>query len=153
MVFVRTPRFFVPLLAVALSACGHGGGAAAPKGWQAIPGAPTAWTSGSGAAVQEYRYLTTPFEGTLADLASTVTIDVLLHHRGARLHGSVVPFAPCPGAAGVATFTLPEGSALEAGFTLRNGQAVRTTYTRPAGSAADPNVADAMRESLCIAPG
>jgi hypothetical protein len=140
------------LFALSLGACSQGGGPAAPKGWQPLAGAPSTWSSGSGAAAQEYRYLTTPFTGTLGDLASTVTIDVLLHHRGARLRGSVVPFAPCPGAAAVATFTLPDGSTLEAGFALRNEQAVRTTYTRPTGSPADPNVADAMQKSLCIAP-
>jgi hypothetical protein len=115
-----------------------------------MPGASAAWTSG-GTNAQAYFYYRASFGGTLQDLASAVTINVLLHHRGARFKGSV-PFTPCPGAAGVATFVLPSGETLEEGFTVRNGQEVRTTYIRPPGAPSDPNVADVMQSALCIAP-
>jgi hypothetical protein len=117
-----------------------------------MPGASAAWTSGSGTNVQEYRYARRQFSGTLQDLASSVTIDVLLKHRGARLQGSV-PFEPCPGTAAVATFTLPGGKTLEQGFAARDNQSVQISYTRPAGTAADPAVRAAMQNSLCITPG
>lgn len=134
-----------------LVACGHGGAPAAPKGWQPMPGASAAWTSG-GAKAQEYFYARRLFGGTLQDLASTVTIQVLLRHRGARFKGSV-PFAPCPGAAGVATFTLPDGETVEEGIAVSGNQSIRTTYVRPAGAPSDPNVAEAMQSALCITPG
>lgn len=131
-----------------LSACGSGGTATAPRGWQPVAGASAAWASGA----QKYSYARRPFSGTLQDLASAVTIDVLLHDRGARLKGSL-PFAPCPGAAGVATFTLPGGEVLQEGFAASNGASIRTTYQRPAGVPADPNVTAAMQSALCITPG
>lgn len=117
-----------------------------------MPGASAAWTSGSGAKAQEYRYLQRPFGGALQDLASSVTVDVLLHQRGAKLEGSV-PFTPCPGTAGVATFALREGRTLEEGFAARDNRAVQTTYLRPSGTPADPAVIAAMQNALCIAPG
>jgi hypothetical protein len=134
--------------------CGHGGRAVAPAGWTAIPGETTAWTNGSGTSAQEYRFSQHPFGGTMQDLASSVTIDVLLHHHGARLKGSVVPFAPCPGSAAVATFTLPSGELLEEGFGMRStSESVRTSYRRPADASDDPAVLDAMRQALCLVPG
>ena len=137
---------------VLAAGCGHGGSAAGPAGWQPMPGASAAWTSGSGPNAQEYRYVRRQFAGTLQDLASSVTIDVLLRNRGAKLQGSV-PFAPCPGTAAVATFTLPGGKTLEQGFAARDNQSVQTAYVRPAGAAADPAVTAAMQSSLCITPG
>lgn len=116
-----------------------------------MPGASAAWTSGSGATAQEYRYVQREFGGTLQDLASSVTIDVLLHHRGAKLQASV-PVTACPGTAGVATFALPGGKTLEEGFAARDNRAVQTTYLRPTGTPADPAVTAAMQSSLCIAP-
>ncbi|HLX25713.1 MAG TPA: hypothetical protein VKR05_01870 [Candidatus Cybelea sp.] len=138
-----------PLIVAA--GCGHGGAAAGPAGWQPMPGASAAWTTGSGANSQEYHYVRKQFGGTLQDLASAVTIDVLLRNRGAKLQGSV-PFAPCPGTAAVATFTIPGGKTLEEGFAARDNQSVQTTYVRPSGAPADPAVAAAMQSSLCIAP-
>jgi hypothetical protein len=139
-------------LLVVVAGCGHGGESAGPAGWQPMPGASAAWTSGSGANAQEYRYVRRQFSGTLQDLASSVTIDALLKHRGAKLQNSL-PFAPCPGTAAVATFTLPGGKTLEEGFAARDSQSVQTTYTRPSGTSADPAVRAAMQNSLCITPG
>ena len=134
-----------------LAACGHGGGPAGPKGWRPIPGSVSAWTNG-GANAQQYSYHRANFGGTLQDLASTVTINVLIHHRGARFRNSV-PFAPCPGAAGIATFVLPGGATLEEGFAVSGSDSIRTTYIRPADVPSDPNVNEAMQSSLCVTPG
>lgn len=81
-------------------------------------------------------------------MASGVAIDALLRNPGARLRGSD-PFPACPGAAGVATFSLRGGSTLKEGFAVHDGLAVRTLYTLPAGAAPDPNVIAAMQNVLC----
>ena len=120
-----------------------------PEAGQPIPGASDAWTSG-GARAQQYSYHRVNFGGTLQDLASVVTINVLIRHRGARFKSSV-PFAPCRGVAGVATFTLPGGATLEEGFAVSGSASIRTTYVRPPG-ASDPNAIDAMQNALCVSP-
>jgi len=139
----------IPL--VLLAACGGGESSAAPKDWKPMPGASDAWSNGSGSGIQEYHYARKPFSGTLSDLASTVTIDALLRHRGAKSSGNV-PFAACPGLAGVATFALSDGGILQEGFTVRNGISLRISYSRPAGSPVDPNAAAAMQRALCSRP-
>jgi hypothetical protein len=151
MLFVKTRLGPISVAIALLVACGHGGAAAAPKGWQPIPGASAAWTSG-GANAQQYFYHRTNFGGTLQDLASAVTINVLIHHRGARFRNSL-PFAPCPGAAGLATFILPDGSTLEEGFAVSGSDSIRTTYIRPRAAPSDPNVIEAMQSALCVTPG
>jgi hypothetical protein len=88
------------------------------------------------------------FSGALPDLASQVAIDVVLQHRGAKLRSSN-PLGPCPGAAGLATFTLPENETLQEGFAVHDGQARRATYVRPGGASADPAIATAMQNLLC----
>lgn len=116
-----------------------------------MTGAVNAWTSG-GSKPQQYFYHRAHFGGTLTDLASAVTINVLIHERGAKFRNSV-PFTPCQGAAGVATFTLPNGGTLEEGFAVAGTDSIRTTYIRPAGSPADPSVVEAMQSALCVTPG
>jgi hypothetical protein len=114
-----------------------------------MPGASAAWSSGSGAARQEYYYSKSQFGGTLSDLASQVTISALTQHHGAKFQGSA-PFAPCPGAAGVGTFLLSnEHATLQEGFSVQSGHAVRIIYLRPIGTPVDPNVAQAMQNALC----
>jgi hypothetical protein len=142
-------RIAIALAAAALiAACSSSPSSPAPHGWQPIAGTTNAWSTGRGADHQEYYYVTSPFNGTLSDLASRVTVDALLRYRGARLRGSV-PFQPCPGAAGVATFQLVSGATLQEGFAVRNGQAIQVRYLRPTGSEVDPNVAPAMHAALC----
>jgi hypothetical protein len=136
---------------VLLAACGGGESSAAPKDWKPMPGASDAWSNGNGSSAQEYRYTRKAFAGTLADLASVVTIDALLRHRGAKSSGSV-PFAACPGLAGVATFALSDGGTLQEGFTVRNGVSLRISYSRPSGSPVDSNAAAAMQRALCSRP-
>jgi hypothetical protein len=136
----------IALIALVLTACSAA--SPAPKGWLAIPGSNDAWSQGRGVARQEYSYSQKRFSGTLQDLASAVAIDVLLHNRGAKLRSSE-PFAPCPGAAGVATVALPGGETLREGFAVRDALAVRTVYALPAAARPDPNVQDAMQSVLC----
>jgi hypothetical protein len=135
------------LASVALAA-GCGGSSTGPRGWQPVPGASAAWTTGSGMETQRYFYSKTGFSGGLQDLASQVTIDNLMRHHGARFLGSA-PLAACPGAAGVATFVLPEQAKLEEGFAVHDGQAVRVRYLRPASAQADPSATQAMQSALC----
>ena len=134
------------LIALVLTACS--GASPAPKGWIAVPASSYAWSQGRGAGRQEYSYSRKRFPGTLQDLASAVAIDVLLHNRGAKLRSSE-PFAPCPGAAGIATVALPGGKTLREGFAVRDALAVRTVYALPAAVQPDPNVQVAMQSVLC----
>jgi len=114
-----------------------------------VPGASAAWTTGSGSALQEYRYSKSQFAGTLSDLASQVTISALMQQHGAKFQGSV-PFAACPGAAGVATFLLPrQHETLQEGFSVQSGRAVRVSYLRPIATPIDSNATQAMQNALC----
>ncbi len=143
---MRTPIAWALAALTILAGCSTA--STAPNGWRPIPGASAAWSNGSGAAAQEYYYTQKKFGGALQDLASQVTIEELLEHFGAKFRGSA-PFAPCPGAAGVATFALAGRTTLQEGFAVRNGQAVRVRYTRPTGAPVDPSVAQAMQNALC----
>ncbi len=145
----------MPLLGLALLALGPLAACSAaspqPAGWEPIPGAKSGWTTGTGASTQIYLYAKRSFGGTLQDLASQETINVLLRYHGARLLRSE-PFGPCPGAAGVATFTLEGARILERGFSVQNGQAVEVSYLRPAAAPPDAAAAAAMKGALCAAP-
>jgi hypothetical protein len=134
------------IAATALAACSSP--STAPSGWQPAGSTHGAWRRGSGATLQTYTYTIRDFSGMLPDLASEVAIDVVLQHRGSKLRSSN-PLGPCPGAAGLATFTLPANETLEEGFAVHDGQARRATYVRPSGAAADPAVATAMQNLLC----
>lgn len=142
-------RIAIALAAAALlAACSSSPSSPAPHGWQPIAGTTNAWSTGRGAEHEEYYYVTTPFNGVLSDLASHVTVEALMRYRGARFQGSI-PFGPCPGAAGIATFTLTNGATLEEGFAVRRGQAIQVRYLRPTGAPVDPNVTVAMHTALC----
>jgi len=144
---VRVPILLATLSLAALAAA-CSASSPAPKGWRAMPGESDAWSSGTGANLSEYFYEKKPYGGSLSDLASRVTIDALMRHPGAKLQGSV-PFAPCPGAAGVATVRLRDDMTMQEGFAVRDGQAIRTTYVRPTGTPVAPAVTEAMKSSLC----
>jgi hypothetical protein len=142
-------RNLIALAAIALALlAGCATSSVGPRGWQPMPGASGAWSTGTGSSASEYVYGKTPYSGNLQDLASRTTIDALMQHPGAKFRGSV-PFAPCPGAAGVATFALGNGTTLQEGFSARRASAVRIRYTRPAGTAVDPAVTEAMQNALC----
>jgi hypothetical protein len=92
--------------------------------------------------------------GTLSDLASQVTMDTLLGHKGAKLL-KAEPFKACPGEAGEQTFRLPASGGpalLHIGFTQWNGKTTIVSYQRPAGGSDDPQALEAMRRELCSNP-
>jgi hypothetical protein len=134
------------IAAVALAACSSP--SFAPAGWQPDGATQHAWHRASGASLQTYTYTIESFSGMLPDLASQVAIDVVLQHRGAKLRSSN-PLGPCPGAAGLATFSLPEARTLEEGFAVHDGNARRATYVRASAASDDPAVATAMQNLLC----
>jgi hypothetical protein len=139
-------RLAVIFLALA-TACG-GGGTPAPDGWSAVPGGHDTWSKGA----QRYSYTQISFSGTLQDLASAQTVNVVLRNHAARFIKSDV-FHPCPGQAAVATFALGKTQTLEQGFAeLPNDRAVLVTYVRPNGVPVDPAVTAAMQRALCVSP-
>ncbi len=139
--------------AVLLTACsGSRGGPAHPAGWtQRAQGQPTVWIDPNDPS-EEYRVTSRPnSSGTLSDMASQVTTDTLLRYKGAELR-KAVPFGPCPGEAGIQTFSLPAATGtltLQVAFTQWNGTAVTAAYQRPASAADDPAALEAMRRSVC----
>jgi hypothetical protein len=139
-------RISLVLSALVLAACS--GASPAPKGWTLAAGSNNTWVRGGGAGRQQYSYVREAYSGSLTDLASQVTVDVLTRYSGAKLQGSV-PFEPCPGLAGVARFSLRGATRLEVGFAVHDAAAVRTAYLRPAATQPDPNVTAAMQYVLC----
>jgi hypothetical protein len=116
-----------------------------PAGWRKA-GA-TTWVQGSDGAEQRYVSRSAAFSGSLKDLASQETINVLLRNPGVHFVGSL-PLAQCPAQAGLATF----GSSthiIEAAFSVQNGQAVTILYLRPARAKASDAVRSAMGATLC----
>ena len=92
--------------------------------------------------------------GSLSDLASQVTMNTLLGHKGAKLL-KAEPFKACPGEAGEQTFRLPASSGpalLHVGFTQWNGKTTIVSYQRPASGTDDPQAIEAMRRELCSNP-
>lgn len=93
--------------------------------------------------------------GSLSDLASQITTDTLLRHRGAKLQ-KAEPFPACPGEAGEQTFTIPaaHGTAavLRVAFTVWNGTAKTASYQRPVRAPDDPAAMEALRRTVCTNP-
>jgi hypothetical protein len=93
-----------------------------------------------------------PYTGTLQDLASQLTVDIVLSHRGAKFVSSTT-FRPCPGIAALAHFTLGASRALDEAFAVIPGnQAVLVTYTHPRNRSISPAVRAAMEKALCVTP-
>jgi hypothetical protein len=91
------------------------------------------------------------YPGTLSDLASQVTTDVVLRHKGARLL-KAEPYPPCPGEAGLQTFSASAGgrrTVLQVAFTQWTGTAVTASYERPAGAPVDPAAQRALQRAVC----
>lgn len=136
-------------IVVALFGCSHSGAGAGPAGWTKVSAG--TWVHGAGSAQQRYTIASTTFNGSLQDLASQQTINVVLHERGARFVRSD-PFPNCPGQAGVATFRSPK-AIIEDGFALQSSEAITILYQRPAAVANPaPEVPAAMNATLCVPP-
>ncbi|HTU70908.1 MAG TPA: hypothetical protein VMF11_11380 [Candidatus Baltobacteraceae bacterium] len=126
--------------------CSHASGG--PQGWTKANG--TTWVNGSGAEQERYTMTSAAFNGSLKDLASQQTIDIVLKNAGTRFVQSV-PFPNCPGQAGLATFRSPK-AIVEDGFALEGERAVTILYVRPSGAAESPEVLAAMNAALCVPP-
>jgi len=133
--------------AIALVSCAPSHAAGGPVGWRKT-GA-TTWAHGTGAAEQRYIRTTAPFNGSLKDLASQETINVILRYPGAHFVSSV-PLAKCPAQAGLATFR-SHTVLIKVGFSVQGGQALTALYEGPANAAASDAVA-AMNATLCALP-
>jgi hypothetical protein len=61
------------------------------------------------------------------------------------------PFAPCPGEAGLQTFTVPgkPPQLLRVAFTQWNGTEKIASYERPAKASDDPAAMDQLRRTVC----
>lgn len=144
--------------AVALSACGGQPGPhyqGHPDGWKSEgSGANTVWFSPTDPR-EEYTATSNPnANGTLKDLASQVTTNVILRHKGAKFV-KAQPYPTCPGEAGMQTFTIngPKGEdILRVGFTQWNGAALTASYQRPANKPDDRRALEAMTSTVCTAP-
>jgi hypothetical protein len=137
-------------LVAALAAC-SGGGAPSPQGWKKSPGAAATWTNGTPAQRQTYAYDKAPFGGTLQDLAQREIVNTTLRDRALKFVKSDV-FRPCPGLAGIATFS-GAGQTVQDAFAVESGNAVVVRYQRPAAAHDDPAAVAAMQRAICVAPG
>lgn len=149
---MRRRTLLIAACAVLLASCASGGGPVHPAGWTPRgAGAAKIWTDPTH---PQERFGTTArasATGTLGDLASQVTTDTLLQHRGAKLL-KAQPYPACPGEAGLQTFSLKtrEGPArLEVAFTQWNDQAKTAWYRRPAGQPAQAAATQAMSKAVC----
>lgn len=137
------------LLALAvLCACGSSG-PPHPQGW--TQSGTDSWTTLSGAGPERYTYASVPTQGSLTDLASAQAIATVQHYTGSKLIRSI-PFGPCPGEAGLASYTLPHGRILEVAFSVNGGRAVTASYERPSSVAGSPDVVAAFRQAVCYVP-
>jgi hypothetical protein len=141
-----------------LSACGGQPGPhqqAHPDGWkQQGQGADAVWTDPQNPR-EEYRSSSNPNStGTLKDLASQVTTNVVLQHKGAKFL-KADPYPGCPGEAGLQTFSVPAPGGedvLRVAFTQWNGAALTASYLRPRSEADNQQALDAMTRTVCTAP-
>lgn len=77
-------------------------------------------------------------------------MNTVLQNPGSKMLRSV-PFAPCPGEAGIATYTLSRGRVLEVAFAVENGRDVVARYERPATVGDAPEAVTALRQAVCYA--
>lgn len=123
-----------------------------PAGWLREAGPKATLWHKPGDPAQTFRVEKLAFTGSLKALASQTTTNILLQRPGSRFTKSV-PFAPCPGEAGVLSFRdqLPDAKPgiLEVGFSVQETGSILTFYLRPASTPEDPAVTGAMKDALC----
>lgn len=144
----------IPLiLLLATAACGGNGtpgGPAHPDGWtKSVRAGTETWTKPNTPA-ETFVYSSAPSSGTTKDLASQITLDVVLKHHGKLL--KTVAFAPCPGEAGLQTYSVPPATTLLVAYAVYNDKQLTVNYARHNGTPEDPAAMDAMRRSVCTAP-
>lgn len=125
-----------------LTACGKSA-TPHPQGWTQAPSG--VWTSSD--QTQTFLYRSTRTAGSISDLASAQAVATVQRYSGAHLIDSV-PFAACPGEAGLARYTVG-GDALEIAFTVYHGNAITAEYRRPMRAPEAAAALAALRESVC----
>lgn len=145
------PRRIITLTACAalFSGCGASGGSVGPQGWQRS--ADGSWVSPR-SKNDVFTTSNAPFDGTLKDLASQTTTDIVLRNHATYLKG--LPFARCPGEAGLQTFSAGRRGAqlLQVAFSVQNGRKMQATYLRSASEPDDPAAIDALAANVCVVP-
>jgi hypothetical protein len=129
----------VGFLCALLAACASG--PPHPAGWTAGQG--QTWTQGD----QRYTVSFTAFGGTMKDLASQQTIDMILRSHGTKFKRSD-PYPDCPGLGALLTFNAPAVTTLQ-GLTIRDSTATVVTYARPPSAAPDAAAMAAMKQTVC----
>ena len=100
---------------------------------------------------ETFRIAAGPFDGTLKDLASQTTTDVILQQQVKYRSG--VPFSPCPGEAGLQTFaSVPPAKVVQAAFSVQNGRKVVAEYIRPVQKPDDAAATAALAANVCVTP-
>jgi hypothetical protein len=139
-------------IAAFLAGCSSSGFGSGPRGWKAgnVAGL---WVNPR-ASKETWIAVSGPFSGTLSDLASQETTDVILANKalGARFL-SGVPFTRCPGEAGLQLFSLRSAKMVaEVAFAVQGSRQVTVTYQKPTGDPDDPAAIDAMAANVCALP-
>jgi hypothetical protein len=133
--------------AALFSGCGSSGGGTGPRGWNHAAGG--LWTDPR-SKQDEFRVTSEPYDGTLKDLASLTTTNLVLRTH-AKLD-SAAAFSPCPALAGLQGFTLPDGTLAKVAFAVRNGRRIQAEYVRSAEEPVDPAAIDALAANVCALP-
>lgn len=129
---------------VVLGGCSNRTGPTSPAGWRTTGNG--TWSNPASPA-QSLTISTQSFSGTLQDLASLTTVNVVQKYRGARFSGATT-FAPCPGEAGLQTFR-QGGKNLQVAFSVWSGQAITVVYSKPASLSDDKAALQAMAGNVC----
>ena len=93
---------------------------------------------------------TRSYSGTLADLASLTTTNMVLHGKAKLL--SAAPFQPCPALAGLQTYQAAGKRLVKVAFAVQNGRMVQAKYLRDDAERDDPAAIDAMAANVCALP-
>lgn len=135
-----------------LAGCASSGFGSGPRGW--TPGSmPGLWVNPR-SPKQTFRASGSPFSGTLSDLASQKTTEVIMNNRalGAKFL-TAAPFSRCPAVAGLQSFALRSVHQIaEVAFAVQGSRQVTVIYRRPVGDAEDPAAIDAMAANVCALP-
>lgn len=148
-------------LAIALALLAATGGCGGGSGTPGEPSHPAGWTksmqngvetwSKPNSPAQVFTATSKPFDGTTKDLASQITLDTVLKRHGKLLR--TVAFPPCPGEAGVQTYSIPPSTLLTIAYAAYGDKALTASYSRPKNAPEDPAATDAMRSTVCTAIG
>lgn len=133
--------------AALFSGCAGPAAGTGPRGWDHYMDG--LWTNPR-SKHDEYTAVSDRYDGTLKDLASLTTTNIVLHTH-AKLE-SAAPFPPCPAIAGLQVFKLPGNSIAKVAFAVQNGRRVQVEYIRPAKEPDDPAAIDAMAANVCALP-